>query len=138
MLASCLDSEAWARHKNGDHATAAARMEEAYAILGPGNDEIDEHMALIYDAAGMDEKAKPIYMDLLSHMESPLLRGNLARIVSDGGGSLAEIEAEISRRRAEGATEAPDFTLPTLASAEQVSLKDFRGRVVLLNFWHPT
>jgi peroxiredoxin len=29
---------------------------------------------------------------------------------------------------------APDFTLPTL-SGEEVSLRDFRGKVVLLNFW---
>ena len=30
MLSYCLDSEAWARYKMGDYATAVERMEEAY------------------------------------------------------------------------------------------------------------
>ncbi len=30
---------------------------------------------------------------------------------------------------------APDFSL-TLFSGEKVELKDFRGKVVVLNFWH--
>lgn len=137
-LASCLDSEAWARFKAGDHAAAASLMEEAYAIYGPGNDEIDEHMALIYDEAGRDEEAAKIYVGLLSHMEHPEFRERLGAIVTASGGSLAETEAEIQRRRLEGARPAPDFTLPALADGKPTSLSDFRGKVVLLNFWHPT
>jgi cytochrome oxidase Cu insertion factor (SCO1/SenC/PrrC family) len=34
-------------------------------------------------------------------------------------------------------TEAPEFTLPDV-DGEQVSLSDFDGQVVLLNFWSPT
>ena len=30
---------------------------------------------------------------------------------------------------------APDFTLPDLASGQSISLSDFRGRIVVLNFW---
>lgn len=31
--------------------------------------------------------------------------------------------------------EAPDFTLPDLASGQSISLSDFRGRIVVLNVW---
>ncbi len=30
----------------------------------------------------------------------------------------------------------PDFSLPRLRGAGSVSLADFKGRVVLMNFWH--
>ena len=32
--------------------------------------------------------------------------------------------------------QAPDFSLPRLAGAGSVSLADFKGRVVLMNFWY--
>ncbi len=137
-LPSVLDSEAWARYKKGDHAAAVTRMEEAYKLNGPGDDEYDKHMAVIYDAAGMSEKAKPLYIGLLSHMEDPALRNNLHRIVAKTGGSIAEVDAEIARLRKAGVKEVPDFSMPSLANGEPVSPKDFRGKVVLLNFWHPT
>ncbi len=111
-LASCLDSEAWARYKKADYQAAAARMEETYKIYGPGNDEIDAHMALIYDAAGMDDKAKPIYMALLGHMEHPLYRENLSKIVSATGGSLEAMNREIAEKRSASAAPAPDFSMP--------------------------
>lgn len=137
-LASCLDSEAWARHKAGDHPQAMQRMEEAYRIYGPGNDEIDEHMALIYDAAGADAQAAPIYKSLLGHMEHPTFRANLETIVREAGGSIEQMNSEIQALRASTKAPAPDFTMPSLADGSPISLKDYRGRVVLLNFWHPT
>jgi hypothetical protein len=138
MIASCLDSEAWARYKAGDHAKAVERMEEAYALYGPGTDEIDEHMAFIYDAAGMDEKAAPIYKNLLGHMEHPEVRGNLEAIVRASGGSLDDMNREIAQLREATKAPAPDFSGPSLADGSTLSVKDFRGKVVLLNFWHPT
>lgn len=137
-LASVLDSEAWARYRKGDHAIAVQRMEEAYALVGPGDDEYDKHMATIYEAAGMGQKAKPLYLGLLSHMENPAYRESLHKIVTAAGGSTADIDTEISRLRAAGAKDVPDFSMPSLATGEAVSPKDFRGKVVLLNFWHPT
>lgn len=138
MLASCIDSEAWAHYKAGNYAVAVERMEEAYEIIGPGNDEIDMHMAVIYDAADMDDKALPIYISLLGHMEHRGYRQSVSEIVSATGGSMEEINAEIDALREAGAKEAPEVTLPTLADGTPLSLSDYRGKVVLLNFWHPT
>jgi len=58
---------------------------------------------------------------------TPLLDGNNARITGEAnGGSLEE--------RAEAGYLAPDFSVELL-SGETVSLSDFRGKVVLINFW---
>jgi cytochrome oxidase Cu insertion factor (SCO1/SenC/PrrC family) len=54
-------------------------------------------------------------------------------------GSCACLEAIslMGMQPLEVGTTAPEFTLPDL-DGNQVSLSDFAGRVVLLNFWLPT
>jgi hypothetical protein len=137
-LASCLDSEAYARWKAGDAKAAVAPMEEARKVYGEPIDEIEQHMALIYDDAGMKDKARPIYQDLLGHMEHPMLREKLTAIVTASGESMDGVNAEINAKRLAGATPAPDFTLPSQAGGEPVSFAEFKGKVILLNFWHYT
>ncbi|MDM7916315.1 MAG: hypothetical protein ACE15D_10030 [Candidatus Eisenbacteria bacterium] len=137
-IASVLDSYAWALYKKGDAAAAAEPILEARKIYGQPIDEIEEHAALILDAAGRDDEAREIYVALLGHQESPKLRQNLEKIVAEKGESMADVDASIQATRAANAFEAPDFTLPTLADGTPLSLSSLRGKVVLLNFWHPT
>jgi hypothetical protein len=137
-LASCLDSQAWARYKAGDAKGAVAPMEEARRLYGETIDEIEQHMALIYDDAGIDDKARAIYQDLLGHMEHPMLREKLTAIVTAAGQSMDAVNAEITSRRIANATPVPDFTLPVQTGGKDVTLADYKGKVVLLNFWHYT
>jgi hypothetical protein len=137
-LASCLDSEAWARYKAADARAAVAPMEEARRLTRLPDDEMERHMSLIYDAAGMPEKAQPIYVSLLSHMEDPDLRARLEKGLQATGGSPETVNAEIDRGRAASITPAPEFTLPSLVGGKPISLSEYRGKVVLLNFWHYT
>ncbi len=137
-LASCLDSEAYARFKAGDAKAAVAPMEEARNLYGETIDEIEQHMAMIYDDAGLDDKARPIYQELLGHMEHPLLREKLTAIVTAAGESMETVNAAIHAQRLAGATLAPDFTLPSQAGGAPISFADFKGKVILLNFWHYT
>jgi hypothetical protein len=95
-------------------------------------------MAYIYEAAQMPEKAQPIYVGLLSHMEDPDIRERLTRIVSVSGGAMAEVDSKIDAARVAAAAPCPEFTLPSLAGGKPISLADYRGKVVLLNFWHFT
>jgi hypothetical protein len=136
-LAACLDSEAWARYRAGDAKAAVAPMEESRRLFGKPQDEIDVHMGLIYEAAGMAKNARPICLALLGHMEDPDIRAALKRIVAAAGGSMADVNAEINRTRIAGATPSADFKLPVFGGGV-ASLADYRGKVVLLNFWRYT
>jgi hypothetical protein len=137
-LASCLDSEAYARFKAGDAKAAVAPMEEARNLYGETIDEIEQHMAQIYDDAGLDAKARPIYQELLGHMEHPLLREKLTAIVTAAGESMETVNAAINAQRLANAAPAPDFTLPSQAGGAPISFAEFKGKVILLNFWHYT
>jgi len=136
-LASCLDSEAWARHKAGDSRAAVGPMEEARGLLEEPNDELEEHMATIYEGAEMPELAQPIYISLLGHMEDPEIRARLTEIVTSRGGSMQPIDEQIEQTRLAFAKAAPAFTLPG-QNGGTIDLAQHLGKVVILNFWHYT
>ena len=50
----------------------------------------------------------------------------------------AAIEADLWQLREAAAKPAPAFTLPDYPDRKSVSLADYRGKVVLLNFWYPS
>ena len=52
--------------------------------------------------------------------------------------SPADVAADLAKLREAGATPAPAFTLPDYPDRKNVSLADYRGKVVLINFWYPS
>jgi len=58
----------------------------------------------------------------------------LAALLVVGGGLLVLATEDVPEPLVRGAR-APDFALPRLSSGAEVSLADYRGQVVLLNFW---
>jgi DsbE subfamily thiol:disulfide oxidoreductase len=52
----------------------------------------------------------------------------------DAGAASADFKAVPKLQEMKERPEAPDFTLPN-AAGRKVSLKDYRGKVVFLNFW---
>ena len=53
------------------------------------------------------------------------------------GKTVALVDAEVFARRAATARRAVPFSLGNYATGKQVSLDDFKGRVVMVNFWYP-
>jgi thiol-disulfide isomerase/thioredoxin/Tfp pilus assembly protein PilF len=51
--------------------------------------------------------------------------------------SSQEVNADVLRIRDANANPATEFTLSSYGSRKQVALSEFKGRVVLLNFWFP-
>jgi thiol-disulfide isomerase/thioredoxin/Tfp pilus assembly protein PilF len=52
--------------------------------------------------------------------------------------SPAAVAADLAQIREAGAKPAPAFTLPDYPDRKNVSLADYRGKVVLINFWYPS
>ena len=48
------------------------------------------------------------------------------------------VAADLAKLRDAGAKPAPAFTLPDYPDRKNVSLSDYRGKVVLINFWYPS
>ena len=61
----------------------------------------------------------------------------LAAVTKDLHGSVRDVFAEIDATRRAHAKPASDFSLKDY-DGKDVHLADFKGHVVLLNFWHPT
>jgi cytochrome oxidase Cu insertion factor (SCO1/SenC/PrrC family) len=61
----------------------------------------------------------------------------LACAVVAGSCACLDAASLIGMQPLEAGTAAPEFTLPDI-DGNQVSLSDFEGQIVLLNFWLPT
>ncbi|MDE6741492.1 MAG: TlpA family protein disulfide reductase, partial [Muribaculaceae bacterium] len=89
---------------------------------------------VIIDLSGDDFKA--IYDNMTPEAKKSILMPFAEAYNKDVEQMLADKEAEEARRAevASGKIEAPGFTLPDLAG-KKVSLSDFRGKWVVLDFW---
>ena len=84
----------------------------------------------------MDRTASKLIRNLT--VGGAILIGLLAgyQLVTRGASSVTSLSVADYRARSEaGNGPAADFTLPTLAGDANVSLRSFRGSIVVLNFW---
>ena len=93
------------------------------------------NLAKAYNQIGNKEKAYESLIESLSLGANEEAREMLSQI-SEQLNKKEDTKAEIWEKRLEQAKPAVEFTLPDL-EGNQVSLKDFRGKVVLINFWFP-
>jgi len=132
-----LDTKGWVLYRSGWYRQAISAFEEAIRINGSPDPEINEHLAQAYAKAGDNAKAVSAMADLLVDQEDPALREKMESMAEDLGQSISAVREDIRRRRLAAAVPFKDFTLNDLSGAP-VSLADFSGKVILLNFWHPT
>ena len=94
-----------------------------------------------WEAAIAAGDLQPTYDDILSKVaREPKPRwvealGRLARALHKAD---TQVSAELAALREKNATPAADFTLERSDGSGTASLADYRGKVVLLNFWFPT
>lgn len=116
---------------------ALALLSEAHLPFFADHTQLDMLRARAAETNGDLAKA---YEDLLKIFASEPTDDLQAAITSYGqklSKTPKQIEAEVLRIRDASAKPASPFTLLGYGAQKHVSLSDFKGRVVLLNFWFP-
>lgn len=138
--AGVLDTQGWVAYRMGDYASAANLLKQAVDQVPDAGDamaEIRGRLAMAYDKAGMKREARDLYADMLVNAVDPDMKARVIALSTELDGSADAAMKQIQEKRALQAKDAPNFTLKTY-DGQPVSLADYRGKVVMLNFWHPT
>jgi len=89
------------------------------------------------DAAGNTQAAFDSLLVFYAKEPSDELRTAMLKYARQLGKNEAWLNTSVQRQRATAAKEAPVFKLYAYKTGDSVSLKDYRGKVVLLTFWFP-
>jgi peroxiredoxin len=89
------------------------------------------------ELAGKSDQAYQIAIDFMARRPSDELAPILARCAEKRKRTGAQVEADLWAARIRRARKMPDFELPSYGGNAMTKLSQFRGRVVLLDFWHP-
>jgi tetratricopeptide (TPR) repeat protein len=134
--ASILDTEGWAQYVKGNYPAAIERLVQA-TELDKQNSELLLHLAQAYDKGGNAKEALSTYVNLLIPAEDPEIRARVQALSKTAGEPPAAIFRQIDSAREANAKPASAFSLKDYAGRD-VNFADTKGKVVLLNFWHPT
>jgi thiol-disulfide isomerase/thioredoxin len=116
----------------------AATLLEKTAL--PRNTDVDAlHLAKAeaLDGAGQTNIAYDGILELVSSEPTDALQEALAKYGKKLGKTIRQVSADVRRLLEAKAKPVKDFTFIGYGDVKQVSLSDYRGKVVLLNFWYP-
>jgi tetratricopeptide (TPR) repeat protein len=99
--------------------------------------ELDMLRARAAEASGDVEKAYEGLIKIFASEPTDNLQSAITSYGHKLGKTPKQIDADALRIRDASAKPAGAFTLPGYGPEKHISLSDFKGRVVLLNFWYP-
>ena len=132
-------AESAALRANGDGRAAVQRLDGVKTPRGhldPAPLTLARAAAL--EAAGDPTAAYASLTDVTAKTPSDELIAETTRIGGVLKKSPAAVAEDVRAMREAGAKPAPPFTLPAYADRKSVSLADYQGHVVLINFWYPS
>ncbi len=131
------DTLAYVHMQGGETEEAIAVLEKGRELIPYIDSEIMDHLAEAYQDAGRLDDAIEALLDILSISMNEDAMAHLVEIYTEKHGDTTGIAALVSDRRKNKTRPAPDFRMTSM-DGEEVSLSDYRGQVILLNFWFPT
>ncbi len=135
--ASIMDTAGWGYFLQGKKEPTQALLEGAMAELPELDREITGHLTQFYERIGEEIKLLHLWTRMLHGQMDRDLQAKAEILHKKRGGSVERYREKLWEMRMEKADSAPDFELKDLDGVEY-RLSDYRGKVVMLNFWHPT
>ena len=137
-----LSSLGWAYFQNGEYDKAIETLKSASGIADWAEAQIQYRLGQTYEQLDKPTEAMEAYTKSLTHKEDEKVRTVLEQLAEKETGlkiAIPEkrnlnIDSLIADAQLEEAKKAADFTLKNLQGKE-VSLSDFKGKVVVLDFW---
>ena len=135
--ASLLDTAGWGYYLLGKKDPARRLLEAAHAELGEPNREIRQHLAMFYERIGEEVPLLELWTQMLHDTMDSELQAKAEALHAKQGGLVEAYREKLWEVRMENAASAPDFEMVDLQGRKH-QLSEYRGKVVMLNFWHPT
>ncbi len=135
--AMALDTAGWGNFKLGRYDLASLHLETAMEELAEPDGDLAHHLEEVYLAMGEEPKLLALYSLQLEFRVDSRLQTKAETMVAKTGRDVEAYRAGLWERRLTRATDAPDFTLADLDGVSH-RLSDYRGKVLMINFWHPT
>ncbi len=132
-------SRAFAASSRGTRSRVTTKRSTLSAMDAPDKVQTpmpSERLDMDEEPSGSEQRASRLIRTL--SIAGAVVIGLLAgyQLVTRGTSSVTSLSPADYRARSEaGNGQAPDFTLPTLSGEATLTLRSFRGSVVVLNFW---
>ncbi|MCY3606066.1 MAG: redoxin domain-containing protein [Gammaproteobacteria bacterium] len=122
---------------NGQYQLAVELLQDTTIPRFVDANVFHETRARALDGAGQTAEAYEYLLPLAATEPTERVRGAALFYAVKLGKDNKTVRADIRAVLDEGAEELEDYSFERYDNGERVSLSDFRGKVVLLNFWYP-
>jgi tetratricopeptide (TPR) repeat protein len=131
------DTLGFVYYQAGETQKTINAYEEAITLIPYIDSEILMKLASAYEDLGMHDEAIESLLDVLAVSMNEEAKSRLESIYIGMHGDTTGVHALVIGKRDETTKPAADFEMVSM-NGDMVSLSDFKGKVVLLNFWFPT
>ena len=123
--------------KDGKGDIASAKLDAVKLPKWYHTQQLVLERARVLDARGQNQKAYDVLLEAYAATPSDESHAVLVQSGQKVGKDTQQVDADVWALQSKNAKPAADFSLGSYTSDKKISLADFRGHVILLNFWYP-
>jgi tetratricopeptide (TPR) repeat protein/thiol-disulfide isomerase/thioredoxin len=94
-------------------------------------------LAAAHDAAGSAQAAYECLLAQMAQSPTDVLKDALQKYGAKAGRSSAQVTGDLGSQLQKNAKPAPELVTTRFGDEKKLTLADYKGKVVLLNFWYP-